>query len=704
MRVELGLYSLLSVVGVVGVMTHAYITYEEFYPAVVYLSTDKISLGVMYNFAFFLFVATSKVLLRFFIGQLRDLEMEQLIDQGRGFLLDMILFLVFASPTIDGKEVASAYLIQFMCIIVALKVFHLISSIRIAHMFEIGVPRVGVLLRICAFLFSLLLVDASLLSFFYARVSNTSTFYTWLLFETLAMCASCGLCIGKYIIHLIDLRLDNGWTAKSANLFYMDLLGDVVSMSIFLVFMLVFFLQNPARLPLYMTADIIGVARTLAQRLKSFRRYRQLTANMESRFPDATAEEIEAADTCIICRDSLYEGDKKLPCGHVFHIECLKSWLVQQQSCPTCRADIPLHAPTTSADADTDTPRQPPRPERAAARPDNAAPAAQPPLLERTPPRETPGAAREFATPSPARPGSVAAAVATPPRAARDLSEPSVSPLPAAQEESGDSELRRRRAALAAAARRMGGFDMGTGMVKDDSEVPAPAPAAAAAASGASSSAAGWVPVPRVFEEGRGTAAPLGFTAAPGVPPTFPGGLGVGAVGEVRGVAAGGPSPNSMNDLMLAMQHSYQMSQFWAHQLASIHQQRIHHTSNAASAQQQQQQRQQTAPGASAAPAAFPFRPAPMPMVHPGLPHAMVYPPPPPLPPGVWQSVASLTQLPPPPPPMPAFGVPPPPMPAFGVPPPPMPAFGVPPNQQQQQQQQMSREGDGSRRGGEGEK
>ena len=39
----------------------------------------------------------------------------------------------------------------------------------------------------------------------------------------------------------------------------------------------------------------------------------------------------------------------KLPCSHIFHVDCLKSWLIQQQICPTCRAEIPadkakLHA------------------------------------------------------------------------------------------------------------------------------------------------------------------------------------------------------------------------------------------------------------------------------------------------------------------------------------------------------------------------
>lgn len=64
-------------------------------------------------------------------------------------------------------------------------------------------------------------------------------------------------------------------------------------------------------------------------------------SNFENKFRTATLEELEEAETCIICRDKLYEGCVKLPCGHIFHVDCLKSWLLMQQCCPTCRGDIP---------------------------------------------------------------------------------------------------------------------------------------------------------------------------------------------------------------------------------------------------------------------------------------------------------------------------------------------------------------------------
>jgi E3 ubiquitin-protein ligase synoviolin len=97
-------------------------------------------------------------------------------------------------------------------------------------------------------------------------------------------------------------------------------------------------------------------------RLRALVRYRAATRNMDERYPDASEEEMSAMTdrTCIICREEMFvhgvsgnqDGDsgsnpaqqnsdgpnttpKKLPCGHIFHFYCLRSWLERQQSCPT---------------------------------------------------------------------------------------------------------------------------------------------------------------------------------------------------------------------------------------------------------------------------------------------------------------------------------------------------------------------------------
>lgn len=101
-------------------------------------------------------------------------------------------------------------------------------------------------------------------------------------------------------------------------------------------------------LPLNILRDFYMAFTKLKSRLVAFASYRDLTKHMNTRFKSVTTEKEleEAGKTCIICRDQMelegMNGDcKRLPiCHHVFHKHCLREWLVQQQSCPTCRADI----------------------------------------------------------------------------------------------------------------------------------------------------------------------------------------------------------------------------------------------------------------------------------------------------------------------------------------------------------------------------
>ena len=73
--------------------------------------------------------------------------------------------------------------------------------------------------------------------------------------------------------------------------------------------------------------DLYWTFRNLRNRVADFLRYRRVTANMDERFPDATAAQLERADhTCIVCREDMTAGgrNKVLPCGHVFHLHCLR--------------------------------------------------------------------------------------------------------------------------------------------------------------------------------------------------------------------------------------------------------------------------------------------------------------------------------------------------------------------------------------------
>ena len=129
-------------------------------------------------------------------------------------------------------------------------------------------------------------------------------------------------------------------------------------------------------MPIHIIRDVALTIRSFYKRITDFVRYRQATRDMNARYPDATAEEVAREDVCIICREDMRpwsqpapQNDqpardeanngaepnpvdersrpKKLPCGHILHFACLRSWLERQQNCPTCRR--PVLVPDTVA-------------------------------------------------------------------------------------------------------------------------------------------------------------------------------------------------------------------------------------------------------------------------------------------------------------------------------------------------------------------
>lgn len=65
---------------------------------------------------------------------------------------------------------------------------------------------------------------------------------------------------------------------------------------------------------------------------------------MVASLPTITISEAQAgSDRCPVCTEDFQAGDtaQQLPCKHMFHPECLKPWISSDNSCPTCRKELP---------------------------------------------------------------------------------------------------------------------------------------------------------------------------------------------------------------------------------------------------------------------------------------------------------------------------------------------------------------------------
>ncbi|KHN25614.1 E3 ubiquitin-protein ligase synoviolin [Glycine soja] len=282
---KLKTYAGLSIIATLAIIYHAFNSRGQFYPAMVYLSTSKISLVLLLNMGLVFMCILWQLTKKVFLGSLREAEVERLNEQSWREVME-ILFAI----TIFRQDFSVTFLAMVTALLL-IKALHWLAQKRVEYIET--TPSVPMLshVRIVSFMGFLLLLDSL---FLYSSMK-----------------------------HLIET-----WQA---------------SVSLFFCF------ENYG-IPLHLIRELYETFRNFKVRVADYIRYRKITSNMNDRFPDATLEELNASDaTCIICREEMTTA-KKLVCGHLFHVHCLRSWLERQHTCPTCRAlVVPPENGTTSA-------------------------------------------------------------------------------------------------------------------------------------------------------------------------------------------------------------------------------------------------------------------------------------------------------------------------------------------------------------------
>ncbi|EIN11941.1 hypothetical protein PUNSTDRAFT_119134 [Punctularia strigosozonata HHB-11173 SS5] len=359
-------YSFLSTLAVSIAIGNALRNHSNFYSVAVYLSKSSRSLLILANFGFLLALLSGRILQQIFFGPLSPAEVERLYDRIWYFVTESLLaFTIFR----DEFDVPFAIMFGFLLFV---KCFHWLLSDRIESMdqrpypgppmtFHIRVNCLFVLLWLTDFAMFAFAVESTLTQ----GVGGTVLFAS----EYAILMASALNSVAKYVLSCVELRRARTrggetalpWEDKSVYNFYIELTTDFLKLTTYLLFFVV--VVAAYGIPLNIVRDVYMTARSFVMRLRAFQRYRSATRDMDARYPNATEADLPVTGdrTCIICREEMvpvatqeggvvnnlptaHDGPnmtpKKLPCGHTFHFQCLRSWLERQQSCPTCRRNV----------------------------------------------------------------------------------------------------------------------------------------------------------------------------------------------------------------------------------------------------------------------------------------------------------------------------------------------------------------------------
>ncbi|XP_074560731.1 ERAD-associated E3 ubiquitin-protein ligase HRD1-like [Curcuma longa] len=348
-------YAGFSFLASMSAIYYAFSSRGQFYPATVYLSTSKLCFVLLLNMGLVIMCIMWQFVKRLFLGSLREAEAERLNEQSWREVMD-ILFAI----TIFRQDFSVTFLAMVTALLL-IKALHWLAQKRIEYIET--TPSVSMLshARIVSFMFFLLIVDclflhSSLRSLMQTRQASVALFFT---FEYTILATTTVSTFVKYVFYVSDTLMEGQWERKAVYTFYLELVQDLLHLSLYIVFFLVIFVSYG--IPLHLLHKLYETFHSFTKRVTDYVRYRKITSNMNERFPDATQEELNATDAiCIICREEMITA-KKLLCGHLFHVRCLRSWLERQHTCPTCRALVapPENGPASRQHGVPYVPNQP---------------------------------------------------------------------------------------------------------------------------------------------------------------------------------------------------------------------------------------------------------------------------------------------------------------------------------------------------------
>ncbi|XP_054845893.1 E3 ubiquitin-protein ligase synoviolin isoform X1 [Eublepharis macularius] len=317
-----------------AVVAHAYYLKHQFYPTVVYLTKSSPSMAVLYIQAFVLVFLLGKFMGKVFFGQLRAAEMEHLLERSWYAVTETCLAFTVFRDDFSPRFVALFTLLLF------LKCFHWLAEDRVDFMERS--PNISWLFhfRIVSLMLLLGILDFLFVSHAYHSILTRGASVQLVFGFEYAILMTMVLTIFiKYILHSIDLQSENPWDNKAVYMLYTELFTGFIKVLLYMAFMTIMIKVHT--FPLFAIRPMYLAMRQFKKAVTDAIMSRRAIRNMNTLYPDATPEELQAMDNvCIICREEMVTGAKRLPCNHIFHTSCLRSWFQRQQTCPTCRMDV----------------------------------------------------------------------------------------------------------------------------------------------------------------------------------------------------------------------------------------------------------------------------------------------------------------------------------------------------------------------------
>lgn len=347
--------------------------------------TDGYKLGILLNFLFLLFLISGKFIQWLLFGELRIIEIEHLVEKLPIYFINLL----FNLTTNDNNLVLNCLLLG---IAISFKVFHviLIDRLDFVHMkifnnssnesYTTSKVLQKYLTNIYFWLiFSFIISDFSVAKFLVYDVFQGINSVTCLLFGfqfavqgVEALTYYCKLLLNIYELAFYRNESENEdengdleneeedervWDNKAFFTKSIDIFSASLKAISYLGFIYLLTIHSGLSLPISMLQGTYMSLKQTYKEMSQLFAFIESSKKLDSQLSNATKEELEASDNlCIICREDMHSLDdyerihhkklsarrypKKLKCGHILHMGCLKDWLERSEICPLCRRKV----------------------------------------------------------------------------------------------------------------------------------------------------------------------------------------------------------------------------------------------------------------------------------------------------------------------------------------------------------------------------
>ena len=212
-----------------GLVYHALKTREQYFPAMLYLSTSKLSVVVLGNLAFALTLCFGHLLKQIFLGQLREAEIERLYERTKDAIMETCL-----AMTIFREEFNVKFVVMFVSLLFV-KIFHWLAGDRVEFMEQSPTSTRLQHVRVCSLVAVLVTLDVAFLSYAVSHTLSRGPSVLLLFgFEYVILASRAVAVAAKYAIGRIDAFLDGRWDGKGTCVFYLELMTDLLHLFVYL--------------------------------------------------------------------------------------------------------------------------------------------------------------------------------------------------------------------------------------------------------------------------------------------------------------------------------------------------------------------------------------------------------------------------------------------------------------------------------------